>query len=70
VLHTTEESERGVTGEQTTEINARFARTHAEIIAERNDCKWCGGRLDGDVEVRSNEPRACVVCADCGNRYL
>lgn len=44
---------------------------HAQIIAERNDCKWCGGCLSGEaVERADGTVAAAVDCEDCGRKYV
>ncbi len=43
---------------------------HARVIAEANDCKWCGGDLSGRVETAAGSATAAVTCDDCGRDYV
>lgn len=43
---------------------------HARVIAENNDCKWCGGDLSGRVENVDGVTKVAVECDDCRRDYV
>ncbi|MFB6176974.1 MAG: hypothetical protein ABEI99_07515 [Halobaculum sp.] len=56
------------TADETTETTG--VSTHARVIAENNECKWCGGPLSGRVESTDGVAEVTVDCDDCGRDYV
>jgi DNA-directed RNA polymerase subunit M/transcription elongation factor TFIIS len=61
-------TEFGVTQTQGT---AGEVATHARVVAENNDCGWCGGSLVGEtVESDDGRLEVSVTCEECGHDYV